>query len=73
MAGAGDIMMNWTFKLVGKLFKFLFKITFGLLFKGIKALIGLASGKNRQKPLTQEPDSEAQAGTVTTDSTVYKV
>jgi hypothetical protein len=52
MANAGDIMMNWTFKLVWKLFKFLFKITFGLLFKGIKALIGLASGKNKQKSLT---------------------
>jgi hypothetical protein len=58
IANAGDIMFGWLLKLVGKLFKFLFKITFGLIFKGIKALIGLASGKNKQKPLTQEPEPE---------------
>jgi hypothetical protein len=33
----------------------------------------MASGKNKQQPVTQEPVSEAQADTVTTDSNVWKV
>jgi hypothetical protein len=49
---AGDATFRVLLKVVG----FLFKFTFGLLFKGIKALVRLISGKGKQKPITQETE-----------------
>ena len=65
--------MNFLSKVIG----WIIGHTIGLLIKAIikcvKALIKMASGKNKQQPVTQEPVSEAQADTVTTDSNVWKV